>query len=153
MAMPDCTICNDAGEIIMGSRGLQPCPRCNHPIGVRDLRVGEPSARPPRAGDSMFQRLWTKYAGRPDYVKDEWTAAFNQIWGGGRGVRVEQAFTQYLVGEQTAREDVGNALQIIGGAHLCVCGCREASLQAEDHDDVVRLLKHALAQLDGGAPQ
>lgn len=30
--------------------------------------------------DAAFQRLWTKYAALPEYVKDEWTAAFNEIW-------------------------------------------------------------------------
>lgn len=32
------------------------------------------------AKDAAFQRLWTKYAALPNYIKEEWTAAYNEIW-------------------------------------------------------------------------
>jgi hypothetical protein len=72
------------------ARGVQYAPATiDTPTGriqiptLTELDEAAPPREPPR--DAAFQRLWTKYAALPEYVKDDWTAAYNEIWHGGSG--------------------------------------------------------------------
>jgi hypothetical protein len=48
---------------------------------LASLGVQVEGVPPEPRSDAAFQRLWTKYAALPEYVKAEWTAAFNELWG------------------------------------------------------------------------
>lgn len=81
---PNCPFCGEPFGI-----GKPHAPDCQRREVAERLRGERGAASLGAPDDAAFQRLWTKYAALPEYVKDEWTAAFNGIWSAAVTVAVD----------------------------------------------------------------